>query len=90
MVMLFWMFRLLTIVLIVTYVSRAAKGQLEGSRIRFEEKMKKYPELVGSRFKPLVIESSGGCHPYLFDYLKCIADHISSRTNKTANDALCY
>jgi hypothetical protein len=27
------------------YVSRATKGQLEGSRIRFEEKMKKYPEL---------------------------------------------
>jgi hypothetical protein len=24
----------------------------------------------------------GGWHPYSFEYLKCIADHISSRTNK--------
>jgi hypothetical protein len=36
-----------------SYVSRAAKGQLEGSRIRYEQKMTKYLEL-GARFKPLV------------------------------------
>jgi hypothetical protein len=69
-----------------SYASRAAKGQLEGSRIRYEQKMTKYPDL-GARFKPLVVESSGGWHPYSFDYLKSIADHISSRMNKTAKEA---
>jgi hypothetical protein len=43
--------------------------------------MKKYPDL-GPRFKPLVIESSGGWHNFSLDYLKTMAAHISSRTNK--------
>ena len=46
-----------------SYLERAAKGQLEGSKIRYEQKMTKYPDL-GSRFKPLVAESTGGWHPY--------------------------
>ena len=33
-------------------------AQLEGSKIRNEEKMPKYPDL-GSTFKPLVLESNG-------------------------------
>ena len=70
-----------------SYVSRAAKGQLEGSKIRYVQKMAKYPDL-GTRFKPLVIESTGGWHPYSFDYLKTLADHIAAKTNKTARDAL--
>ena len=70
-----------------SYVSRAAKGQLEGGKIRYKHKMDKYPEL-GSRFKPLVLESTGGWHPYSFDYLKTLADHIAARTANTANDAL--
>jgi hypothetical protein len=70
-----------------SYFSRASKGQLEGSRIRYEQKMAKYPDL-GARFKPLVIESTGGWHPYSFDYLKTLADHIAARTNKSARDAL--
>jgi hypothetical protein len=37
-----------------SYVSRAAKGQLEGSRIRYDQKMKKYLDL-GASFKPLDI-----------------------------------
>ena len=45
-----------------SYVSRAAKGQLEGRKIRYKQKMDKYPEW-GSRFKPLVFESTGGWHP---------------------------
>jgi hypothetical protein len=49
-----------------------------GADIRYVEKMKKYPDL-GPRFKPLVI---GGWHKYFFDYLKTMAAHISSRTNK--------
>jgi dethiobiotin synthetase len=64
------------------YASRAVKGPLEGSKIRYEEKMRKYPEL-GSRFKPLVVESTGGWHQYSFDYLKNIADHIATKTNKS-------
>jgi hypothetical protein len=49
--------------------------------------MKKYPDL-GFRFKPLVIESTGGWHAYSFEYLKKIAEHISSRTNMLARDVL--
>jgi dethiobiotin synthetase len=46
-----------------SHVRKAAKGQLEGSKIRYDVKMAKYPEL-GHRFKPLVVESTGGWHPY--------------------------
>lgn len=69
------------------YWKRAAKGQLEGSKIRYVEKMKKYPEL-GTRLKPLILESTGGWNAYSFDYLKKLAEHISARTNKKAKDAL--
>jgi hypothetical protein len=70
-----------------SYISRASKGQLEGSKIRFEEKQKKYREL-GPRLKPLVIESTGGWHPFSYDYLKTLADHISARIDKSAIKAL--
>jgi hypothetical protein len=70
-----------------SYASRAVKGPLEGSKIRYVEKMRKYPEL-GSRFKPLVVESTGEWHQYSFDYLKNIADHIAAKTNKTSIVAL--
>ena len=62
------------------YYNRADLGQLKGSDIRYKAKMKKYPDL-GSRFKPLVLESTGGWHAYSFEYLKKLADHIASRTN---------
>jgi hypothetical protein len=42
-----------------SHIRKSAKGQLEGSKIRYEAKMKKYPELC-SRFKPLVVKSTGG------------------------------
>jgi hypothetical protein len=34
--------------------------------------MGKYPEL-GRRFKPFVVEATGGWHRYSFDYLKLLA-----------------
>jgi hypothetical protein len=64
------------------YVRRASKGQLEGSGIRYEAKVGKYPEL-GRRFKPLVVEATGGWHRYSFDYLKLLAEHISTREDNT-------
>jgi hypothetical protein len=51
------------------------------------EKMKKYPDL-GPKFKPLVIESTGGCHGYSMDNLKIMAGNIASRTNKPTSFAL--
>jgi hypothetical protein len=44
----------------------------KGSNVRYLEKRKKYPDL-GPKFKPLVIESTGGWHNYSMDYLKSIA-----------------
>ena len=70
-----------------SYFKKAAKGQLEGAAIRYASKMKKYPEL-STRFKPLVIESTGGWHPFSFNYLKTLAEHISSRSCSTAQDIL--
>lgn len=70
-----------------SYFTRAAKGQLEGSKIRYDAKMKKYPDL-GYRFKPLVIESTGGWHMYSFDYLKTLAEHIATKSNMIAKDVL--
>jgi hypothetical protein len=70
-----------------SYVRRASKGQLEGSGIRYEAKVGKYPEL-GKRFKPLVVEATGGWHRFSFDYLKLLAEHISTRTNKSSKSAL--
>jgi hypothetical protein len=46
------------------YLKKASKGPLEGSNIRFEYKKVEYP-VLGPRFKPLVVESTGGCHPCL-------------------------
>lgn len=69
------------------YYKRAAKGQLEGSKIRYCEKMKKYPEL-GFRFKPLILESTGGWNAYSFDYLKKMAEMIASRSNKLSKVVL--
>ena len=71
----------------LSYITRSSKGQLEGSKIRYVEKMKKYPALK-ERFKPLVLESTGGWHPYSFEYLKILAEHIASRSSKTVSDAL--
>ena len=70
-----------------SYASRASKGVLEGSSIRYVAKMKKYPDL-GPRFKPLILESTGGWHKLSFNYIRTLADHIASRTNKSASDAL--
>jgi hypothetical protein len=70
-----------------SYFKKAARGPLEGSRIRYEQKLAKYPDL-GRRFKPLVVESTGGWHPYSFNDIKLIADHIAARTNKTAVECL--
>jgi Reverse transcriptase (RNA-dependent DNA polymerase) len=66
---------------------RSVKGQLEGAKIRYDEKMKKYPDL-GALFKPLVVESTGGWHAYSFDYLTKISEHIVARTGVFARDAL--
>jgi hypothetical protein len=70
-----------------SYYKRAAKNQLAGSDIRYQQKISKYPEL-GNRFKPLILESTGGWHPFSFNFLKTLADHIAARTNKTAKDSL--
>ena len=70
-----------------SYYARAAKSKLAGSEIRYQAKKTKYPDL-GFRFKPLILESTGGWHPYSFGYLKTLSEHIASRTNKSAKDAL--
>ena len=70
-----------------SYAIRASKGQLEGSKIRYEQKMMKYPDL-GSRFKPMVMESTGGWNAFSFNNLKLIANHIAARTSKVAEDCL--
>jgi hypothetical protein len=57
------------------------KNSFWKSKTEIKKIVKKYPDL-GPRFKPLVIESSGGWHNYSIDYLKTMAAHISSRTNK--------
>jgi hypothetical protein len=49
--------------------------------------MAKDPDL-GSRFKPLVIESTGGLHPYSFRFLKEIAAHFAARTNRNVVECL--
>jgi hypothetical protein len=72
-----------------SYLSKSAKGQLCGADIRYLDKMKKYPDL-GPRFKPLVIESTGGWHKYSLEYLKTIAGHIASRSSKPTAFVLNY
>jgi hypothetical protein len=69
------------------YLPRSSKGQLEGSKIRFEEKLRKYPDL-GPRLKPLILECFGGWHCFSFDYLRTIANHISARSNRNVVDIL--
>jgi hypothetical protein len=64
-----------------SHLGKSSEGLLMGEEFRYVEKMKKYPDL-GPRFKPLVIESIGGWHNYSFDYIRTMAAHISSRTNK--------
>ena len=70
-----------------SYIRRASVGQLEGSNIRYNEKMLKYPDLK-SRFKPLVVESTGGWHPFSFKDLKDIADRMAGMSRLSAVDAL--
>jgi hypothetical protein len=64
-----------------SHLAKSAKGQFCGANIRYSDKMKKYPD-HGPRFKPLVIESTGGWHSYSMDYLKTMASHIACRSNK--------
>jgi hypothetical protein len=64
-----------------SHLAKASKSLLMGADIRYVEKIKRYPDL-DPRFKPLVIESSVEWHNYSLDYLKTMAAHISSRTNK--------
>jgi hypothetical protein len=69
------------------HIHKSSKGHLCGANIRYLENMKKYPDL-GPKFKPLVIESTGGWHGYSMDNLKIMAGHIGSRTNKPTSFAL--
>ena len=39
-------------------------------------------------FKPLVVESTGGWHPFSFKYLKDIADRMAGMSRLSAVDAL--
>jgi hypothetical protein len=64
-----------------SYLKKASKVPLEGSKIRYEAKKAKHPDL-GPCFKPFVVESTGGWHQYSFDYLKTIALHLGSRLNR--------
>jgi hypothetical protein len=43
--------------------------------------MKKFPDL-SPKFKPLVINSTGGWYGYSMDYLKTMAGHIASRSDR--------
>lgn len=68
-------------------MTQSTKGQLFGAEIRYSMKMKKYPDL-GPRFKPLVVESTGGWHRYSMDVLKLIAGHIASRCTAQTSSVL--
>ena len=74
-------------ILVPSYIRRASKGQLEASKIRYDFKMTKYPDL-GTRFKPLVLESTGGWHPSSFKYLKQIAELVVAHSRLTISTAL--
>ena len=74
-------------ILAPSHIERANVGPLAGSKIRFDAKKQKYPDL-GPRFKPLVLECTGGWHPYSMDYLKTMADRIASCSLKTPTQAL--
>jgi len=70
-----------------SYISRASKGNLEGSKIRYFRKIGKYPDL-GKKFKPLILECTGGWHPNSLCFLKTIAGRIAANSNLPMNDAL--
>ena len=69
------------------YLRRASTGQLEGSRIRYDTKVAKYPNL-GRKFKPLVVECTGGWHPQSFVFLKAVANRIAGTSMKSTTDIL--
>ncbi len=70
-----------------SYINRASQGILEASKIRYDQKTAKYCDL-GPKMKPLVVEATGGWHPYSFNYLKTISEHIATRTNKCVTATL--
>ena len=74
-------------ILAPSHLARAATGPLAGSKIRYDEKMRKYPDL-GSNFKPLVLECTGGWHHYSMGYLKTIANRVSSYSLKSPTQVL--
>ena len=60
---------------------------MKAANVSCSVKMLKYPDLK-SRFKPLVVESTGGWHPFSFKYLKDIADRMAGMSRLSAVDAL--
>ena len=67
-----------------SFLRRASIGQLEGSKIRYDYKMSKYPDL-GSSFKPSVVESTGGWHAASFNTLRSLAVKMSVNTGKSTS-----
>ena len=70
-----------------SHIIRSSKGQLEGSKIRYIEKMVKYSDL-GSRMRPLIVEHTGGWHPFSYQYLKEISERMAGMTRLTAAASL--
>lgn len=62
------------------------KGQLEESKIRYDRKITMYHPELGSTYKPLVLESTGVCHPLSFSTLKSLASKIATNTGKLPFD----
>ena len=74
-------------ILAPSHLSRAASAPLAGSQIRFDEKIRKY-QALGANFKPLILECTGGWHRFSMDYLKIIANRISSCSLKSPTKVL--
>jgi hypothetical protein len=74
-------------ILCPSHLARASKGQLQGSDIRYKEKLKKYSDLK-DQLKPLIIENTGGWHPKSFETLKSLSELIAHRTNQSTKDVL--
>ena len=74
-------------ILCPSHLARASKGQLQGSDIRYKEKLKKYLDLK-DQWKPLIIENTGGWHPKSFETLKSLSELIAHRTNQPTKDVL--
>ena len=70
-----------------SHYKRASKGPFKGAEIRFHSKKMKYKDLK-ENFKPLVVESTGGWHPFSLDYLTTVSEHIASRSARVASDVL--